>query len=181
MRSVLFRSTWEELRRNELELRKTTDLHLKQAFRNQAASVPTWTYRSVAVNDLLFISSSIIKDSISTKALQSQKIGWLINVLQLVEWETEGGNGNIRRNLPQFHFIYHKSQLSPVFELELPLWKPPTNSMNYEWHEQLLSLSSSSKNVSSSSSSNSRFKNFVSAAIRWRQQQIHCQSRWINS
>jgi hypothetical protein len=47
-----------------------------------------------------------------------------MSVEQSVEWELAGKTKVIRENLPQWHFVDHKSQITwPGTEQRLPQWK----------------------------------------------------------
>jgi hypothetical protein len=61
-------------------------------------------------------------------------IGWLMNMEQLTEWELAGGTEVLRENLPQCHFIRHKSHMTwPDLESKLGRHsgKVVTNCLSY--------------------------------------------------
>jgi hypothetical protein len=54
-------------------------------------------------------------------------IAWLMNMEQLAEWEFTRETEVLEENLPQCHFIHHKSYMaSPGIEPEQPLCRRPT-------------------------------------------------------
>jgi hypothetical protein len=56
----------------------------------------------------------------------------MMSVEQSVEWELAGETEVLRENLPQFHFVHHKSHM-PSRELEpgSPRWEAATNRLSY--------------------------------------------------
>jgi hypothetical protein len=53
-------------------------------------------------------------------------------VEQLVEWRLAGETEVFGENLPQGHFVDHKSHMTwPVLETGPPRWKPVTNLLSY--------------------------------------------------
>jgi hypothetical protein len=49
-------------------------------------------------------------------------------VEQLVEWRLEGETEVLGENLPQRHFVHHKSHMTKP---GLPGWEPATNCLSY--------------------------------------------------
>jgi hypothetical protein len=57
-------------------------------------------------------------NNISIETIQCYMMGWLMNVVQQVKWDLAG------ENMPQCHFIHHKSHMFwPVTEPRSPWWE----------------------------------------------------------
>jgi hypothetical protein len=55
-----------------------------------------------------------------------------MSVEQAVEWELAGETEVLGENLPQCHFVYHKSHMTWLgLEPGPPLGKPATNHLSY--------------------------------------------------
>jgi hypothetical protein len=56
----------------------------------------------------------------------------MMSVKQSVEWELTGEAEVFGGNLPQCHFVHHKSHMFwPEFEPGPRCWKPAINSLSY--------------------------------------------------
>jgi hypothetical protein len=57
----------------------------------------------------------------------------MINMEQLVEWRLAGGTEVLGGNLPQRHFVHHKSHMTwPGLEPGPPHWETANNRLNYD-------------------------------------------------
>jgi hypothetical protein len=57
----------------------------------------------------------------------------IVIVEQLVEWRLAGETEVLRENLPQRHFVDHKSHMSrPGFEPGVLWWDAETNRLSYD-------------------------------------------------
>jgi hypothetical protein len=56
----------------------------------------------------------------------------MMSVEQSVEWELVGETEVLGENLPQCHFVHHKSHMTwPGLEPGQPKWMPETNRLSY--------------------------------------------------
>jgi hypothetical protein len=56
----------------------------------------------------------------------------IVNVEQSVEWELVGETEVLGENLPQRHFVHHKSDMTwPGLEPGPPQWEEGTNHLRY--------------------------------------------------
>jgi hypothetical protein len=73
---------------------------------------------------IILLILSLLCNDLSVSRLYNIDARIIMNLEQLVEWELAGGSEVLGENLPQWHFLHHKSHMTrPRIESGPPSWE----------------------------------------------------------